>query len=57
MVQLKVVTLIHILVDWLGHPGVPSGLPGHLENPVLAQGDPEDPCDHPMECHLGSKGS
>ena len=28
-------TLIHIWVDWLGHPGAPSGLPEHLENPVL----------------------
>ena len=32
----KVATLIHIWVDWFGHPGVPSGLPGHLENPVLS---------------------
>ena len=40
---LKVATLIHIWVDWLGHPGAPSGLPGHLENPVLAQGDPGGP--------------
>ena len=43
MVQLKVVTLTQIWVDWLGHPGAPSGLPGHLENPVLAQGDPGGP--------------
>ena len=31
--KLKVATLIHIWVDWLGH----------LENPVLAQGDPGGP--------------
>ena len=30
-------------MEWLGHPGVRSGLPGHLENPVLAQGDPRVP--------------
>ena len=41
--KLKVATLIHIWVDWLGHPGAPSGLPGHLENPVLGQGDPVVP--------------
>ena len=28
-------TLIHIWVDWLGHPGDTSGLPGHLGNLVL----------------------
>ena len=39
----KVATLTHIWVEWLGHPGAPSGLPGHLENPVLAQGDPGGP--------------
>ena len=36
--NIKVATLIHIWVDWLGHPRVPSGLTGRLENPVLAQG-------------------
>ena len=41
--KLKVATLIHIWVDWLGHPGAPSGLPGHLEKPVLVQGDPGGP--------------
>ena len=40
MVKLKVATLIHIWGGMVGHPGAPSGLPGHLENPVLAQGDP-----------------
>ena len=48
-------TLIHIWVDWLVHPGAPSGLPGHLENPVLPKGFPEYPCDHPMECHQAQR--
>ena len=44
----KVATLIHIWVDWLRH----------LEYPVLSVlGIPEYPCDYPMECHPGSKGS
>ena len=41
--KLKVATSTHIWVEWLGHPGETSGLPGHLEKPVLAQGDPEVP--------------
>lgn len=55
--QHKVATLTHIWVEWLGHPGEPSGLPGHLEKPVLAQGNLEYPCDYPTECHPDSKGS
>ena len=31
----------------MGHPGVTSGLPGHLEKPVLAQGDPGGPVRSP----------
>ena len=46
--KLKVATLIQIWVDWLRH----------LEYPVLSVLEiPKYPCDYPMECHPGSKGS
>ena len=45
--KLKVATLIHIWVDCLWAPGESS----------VVQGDPGHPCDHPMVCHPGSKGS
>ena len=41
--KFKVATLTHIWVAWLGHPGETSGLPGHLEKPLFALGDPGGP--------------
>ena len=55
--KLMVATLIHFWVDWLGHPGDTNGLPGHLGNPVLSKEILGNPCDQPMVCHPGSKGS
>ena len=52
----KVETLTH-LGGMVGAPRGTSGLPGHLGNPVLSKEIPGDPCDHPVECHPGSKGS